>query len=91
MPSMTAASAASQSLSTQSDADAGAVKSQGNFPVMVGAFVLMVITLLAGMPLLSLAFFGASAGNVFSLLINHRHEIAEARANLIANKVMPWY
>lgn len=57
-----------------------------NSSVMSGSFVLMLATLLAGMPVLSLAFFGAMAGSLFSLLIDHQEDIADARMNMLEDR-----
>jgi len=77
--------------SPQSAAAADNAKSHSNAPVMIAAFALMLITLVAGMPILALAFFGASAGSLFSMLIDYRDEIAAARASLVENKNYGWY
>jgi len=91
LQTMSAVSNSSRDLSQQSERSSVAARSPATLSVMVASFLLMIVTLIAGMPLLSLAFFGASAGNVFSLLIDHRQDIADARASLVADRILPWY
>lgn len=89
---MTAIAAPLQSSPQQSDDAAAQIATpSGNAPVMIAAFVLMLITLAAGMPILALAFFGASAGSLFSMLIDYHDEIASTRASLLKNKHFGWY
>lgn len=56
--------------------------------VLAVAFVLTLVALVAGQPILALAAFGAVIGSVLSLLIDHGDEIAAARLN--AEKYF-WY
>lgn len=75
MTTLTASSPASVSPSTSA-------KRAGSLSqplVLAVAFVLTLVTLFAGQPILALAFFGAVIGSVLSLLIDHGEEIAAIR------------
>lgn len=59
--------------------------------VLAGAFLLTLAALLAGLPILALAFFGAVVGSVFSLLIDHGEDIAAARVSRLNAAGYGWY